>query len=109
MSSFSIPREKLLDAAFEAGLDEDFLVWEYSGRYMYGKSCFGIVGNVLDYTMFLLHLSQYEDGAGFDWAIELALRVNTDNMAQDTIFYFPGVDVLDDEDGKDEPLSLQKT
>lgn len=109
MSSLSIPRENLLDAAFDAGLDEDCIRWTYSGRYMYGKSCFGVVGNVLDYTMFLLLLSQQEDGAGFDWAIELAQQVNTDNMAQETIFYFPGLEVLDDEDGKDEPLSLQKT
>lgn len=108
----TILKDDILRAAFNAGLAEDENIrWEYSGRYMYGSKCFGIVGNLLDYTGFLLELASEGDD-GWDLANDLSQRVNTDNMAMETIYYFPGVKVLDepeDEDGEDEPLSLQKT
>lgn len=90
----------LLDAALNADFEEEDIRWGYSGRGMYGRECFGLVGSVEGYGKFLLQLAQDEggegaDGEGAEIAWELAQRVHTDNMAREEIFYFPGVEVTD--------------
>jgi len=92
-----IEKSLLLGVAADADIEPENLRWDYSGRGMYGRECFGIVGRMSDYTRFIVALTQWEDGSELagDYAWELADRVSTDNMAYDTIFYFPGVKVLD--------------
>jgi hypothetical protein len=92
-----ISKETILETVIQAGLAEDDIRWAYSGRGMYGKRCFGIVGSLLDYTAFLLELSAIprSDADYWDLAMELSQRVSTDNMAYQTIYYFPGVEVVE--------------
>lgn len=77
--------------------------WGYSGRGMYGRTCFGFVGSMDQYGRFLIALVQngyYEHDdieEGGDVAKEFADRVSTDSMGYDTIFYFPGIQVLENE------------
>lgn len=89
-----ISKDAILEAAWEADIDpEDDIRWDYSGRWMYGAKCFGIIGNTAAYARFLLKLAE---GGNPDAAWELADVVRTDSMAYDTIFYFPNVDVVDE-------------
>jgi len=90
-----IEKDVILTALYEAGLAEDDIRWDYSGRGMYGQTCFGIVGSLLDYTGFLLQLASDTTGDRWDVAYDLSQRVNTDSMAMQTIFYFPGIKVTD--------------
>lgn len=97
MYRMEISRTHIENAAYEADLDtEEDIYWEYSGRYMYGEKCFGIVGSVSDFARFLVMLTYLDDGP--DEAYELSQRVNTDSMGRSTIFYFPGVKVVGDDD-----------
>lgn len=80
-------RGLLESVAWDASIDVESLYWTYSGRGMYSKVCFGIVGSLPDYSQFLVQLALQGDG---DLALELADRVVTDNLGRDTIFYFPG-------------------
>jgi hypothetical protein len=95
-----IPKADVLTALFQAGLDEDCVRWEYGGRYMYGKTCFGVVGNINDYSLFLVELAT-QHVEGYDWANEFAQHVRLDNMANEYIFYFPGIE-LTEEKSEDE-------
>lgn len=82
---------------------EDGPRWGYSGRGMYGRTCFGFVGNMQDYSNFLLALVEvfFDQTEDIDQSKYLASlfgeRVATDSMGYDTIFYFPGIQVLDKE------------
>lgn len=83
-------------AAYEADLDlEEDLRFDYSGRGMYGGKCFGIVADTARYTKFMMLLFADLDR---DQAWEMVDQVCTDSMGFDTIFYFPGVFVVDEED-----------
>jgi hypothetical protein len=95
-----IPKSLIERAAYEADLDlETNLTFTYSGRYMYGRQCFGVIGTLEDYGKFLLMLAEAEANAGNfyggELAWELAQGVSTDNMGFDTIYYFPSVKVTD--------------
>lgn len=94
------PKSTVLEAVYQAGLDEDSVREEYSGRYMYGRTAFGIVGSIQDYSQFLVELAtQHVDG--YDLASEFVQRLRMDNMANEYIFYFPGI-LLVDKDEEDE-------
>lgn len=58
----------------------------YSGRGMYGKKCFGVIGNQSGFLRFMIELAVIDP----DTARDLADRVSTDGMGLSTIFYFPG-------------------
>jgi hypothetical protein len=96
-------RNTLADLLGEAGVDEDQVRWDYSGRGMYGRTCFGFTGNQRNLVAFALGLG-YESRAQEDDpseeveftqgdAISFLAAVRTDSMGLDTIFYFPGVEV----------------
>jgi hypothetical protein len=91
-----LTRSLLEDVLGEAGVEEEPR-WDYSGRYMYGKTCFGFVGDVSDLAAFFYHLALVtEDDDTIFYDLHRALR--TDSMGMNTIFYFPGVDVSRDEE-----------
>lgn len=98
----TIPRSIITDALYDAGLTDDNLHDGYSGRFMYGAKCFGIVGSATDYTKFMIALATAlarDDDADlmFGWDMnDLADAVRTDDMARDTIFYFPGYTIAED-------------
>jgi hypothetical protein len=79
---------------------EEALREGYSGRGMYGKTTWGIVGTLEEFLLFLVELAKIE-GTGGDSAQEIAQRVSQDRMSRLTIFYFPGLKLVDDEDDYD--------
>lgn len=83
----TISRE-MIDSAIDNAPVELDLVESYSGRAMYGDTCFGVIcSSARAYTLFLLQVS-LED---FDLAETLALEARSDNMGRDMIYYFPGL------------------
>lgn len=94
-----IPLDVLKEAAYQAGIDDgDIREFNYNGRY-YANDCFGIVGGIRDFAAFVLEVERLDDGCNY--ANELVDTVATDNMAQSTIFYFPGIRDVESEDDDD--------
>jgi hypothetical protein len=69
----------------------------YSGRFMYGKTCFGVVGSITDLLGFIAALAiKLNDDNMADVMFDCIVQdVRTDNMGYDTIFYFPSLSVVD--------------
>lgn len=88
--------EAVVMAADMAGIDIDTDIRrDYSGRFMYGARCFGIVAGPSTYGEFLIEV------AGDDEALakRLADTVRTDDMGLSTIYYWPELRLYgDDED-----------
>lgn len=77
----------VFDAADMAGIDTDEdLMRDYSGRFMFGDTCFGVIGDQQSYGQFMIELAAGDP----ELAKELANAVKTDSMALSTIYYFPG-------------------
>ena len=93
-----IEKNVLLDLALDAGLDEDCLYLNYSGRGMYGAKCFGIVGGQHTFAKFLVEAARSVDGVQ-NLGDQMAESVHLDNMGHELIFYFPNITVV--EDGED--------
>jgi hypothetical protein len=76
-----------------AGLDQDAIHSNYSGRGMYGAECIGFVidGSIGSAAMRLgIALNIV---LGEEKATDLVDRVKSDNMGLGTILYFPGVKI----------------
>lgn len=85
--------EAVVMAADTAGIDLDSdLRRDYSGRFMYGDECFGIVGGPGEFAEFIALIASDEaDGCATEGlAKRLADAVKTDSMGLSTIYYFPG-------------------
>lgn len=92
-----ITKSDLLNVLWDSDIDmEEGPRWGYSGRGMYGKTCFGFVGSMENYGAFLVTMALTLE-AGEDFAREFASRVATDSMGFETIFYFPGIRVLENQ------------
>lgn len=78
--------DTLKDVAWQAGVE---IYPDYSGRNMYGATCFGIVGTIDSYTDFVLRLvSEDHDLA------EAFVKSNSlaqDDMGLSTIYYWTGI------------------
>lgn len=85
--------EDYLDS-FEDDDDARFKLYrDYSGRAMYGKTCFGIVvDSITDAFEFYVAVAIVLDA---DDARELALAARTDSMGLGMIVYFPGVELVE--------------
>lgn len=70
--------EQLQDVCEDLGIEYDPY---YSGRGMYGSTCFSIIGNTGDLIKFLRALP---DEVGDD-----LVNPSTDNMGFDMVFYWP--------------------
>lgn len=77
-------------AVIDAGLADEALRIDYSGRGMYGQGCVGIVGSPADGTMFALKLSEEVEDVDFE---VLAESARTDDMGRQRITYWPGYQV----------------
>ncbi|QIG59001.1 hypothetical protein SEA_ANCLAR_74 [Gordonia phage AnClar] len=104
MSQTTVTTEQLEQIAelIDAELGEDIRP-DYSGRFMYGKSCVGYVG--AECSQFALLLAAATCGYELDakvsieallWAIGDLGEPSTDSMGRDTIFYWRDVRVDDD-------------
>lgn len=94
MAAQKVDVDEIESVLWDADIDEESLYREYSGRYMYGSHCFGIVGDAGDYGRFIAHLTKRNE----DLALDLALNVTTDNMGRDMIYYFPGFQLAKEDD-----------
>ena len=67
---------------------------DYSGRGMYGEKCIGFEGPMKELTKLLMKLGVYlsEDDA-YDLQEAMMERPSWDSMGLDSIVYFPGVQV----------------
>jgi hypothetical protein len=83
------------EAAVEAldDLDQVSIYGDYSGRAMYGATCFGVV--VPDAGHAMAWLVSLAERIGADEARGLALAARTDSMGRDLIVYFPGYKLED--------------
>lgn len=99
----NISKSALIDAAYDAGLDpddDDVLRFDYSGRGMYGRECFGIVGGLEDLIRFVATWAakcenEYEDHERFndyDWLTD----IRSDSMGLSSIWYWPSVQVVEE-------------
>lgn len=78
-----------IDADPDEGLYED-----YSGRSMYGDTCFGFILDVPDVLLGVAIATVLGDDND---AWEMARATRTDNMGRSTIAYFPGWTLEDDD------------
>lgn len=105
MRKLTFPREIIETAAHEARME---LREDYSGRFMHGAECFGIVGsmhNLMSFGPALLAgmlMNEKDDEYKKSTLDEARLqigrlidRMHTDNMGMDWIFYFPDVELVD--------------
>lgn len=81
----TLDRTLIIDALYDADLNEDDLRENYSGRGMYGAECFGIVGSPGDASRFLIHIGQHDT----ELAEKLANNQRSDSMGRSGIYYFP--------------------
>ena len=84
-----ISRSDIIDALYDAGLDADSLREDYSGRAMYGESCFGIVCSDGEALHFVASIAIILEGRADDW--HWVEDVRTDSMGLSTIWYWPGI------------------
>jgi hypothetical protein len=96
-----IPRRQFDQAAEDAGLDpmED-VVYDYSGRVMYGASCPALwVAGHAEAHRFVVALTviatQQSDGPGLspDDLMDWAASTRTDQMGQGIVVYWPGLEL----------------
>lgn len=106
---YYIPESLIERALGEEGLTEENLYREYSGRYMYGKRCFGIVcereAEVIGFFLALHGIVQDEApdyGVDPDLAFDLKEVMSRDSMGFSSIVYFPGFLVGDDPDNQED-------
>lgn len=84
------------------GEDESQIRDDYSGRYMYGQTCIGVVGeSPATYVQFLFSLAEvlYEDDLyeQRDFILDMVDRMHMDNMGRSAmIYYFPGYKIVED-------------
>lgn len=67
---------------------------DYSGRGMFGRTCFGIVGDPGDLIRFVLRTQDVEEDTPW-WKTDRSwiTHVRTDSMGHDMIYYWPTVSV----------------
>ena len=94
----TIERGDVIDALYSAGLNDDALRDDYSGRGMYGDQCFGIVvddiGEAFGFIAQLASreavLAQHENRAD---DLRWMSGASMDSMGLSTIVYWPRVKV----------------
>ena len=77
----------------EENSDRYYVYENYSGRYMFGKTCLGIVvKNGFSHMEMLIKLTDYMNGADLTGAeLEFSEGLSLDELGKDMIVYFPNV------------------
>jgi hypothetical protein len=112
MMTRTLPLGPIEDACYQADLDPDEAIrTNYSGRYMYGRNCFGLVVDSLSQAVRVLLELAFDsadcgtsDSLDRDVIEELGQSMATDNMGLSMIVYFPGFNLegADDEEADDD-------
>jgi len=95
MKSFPL---NLLDKATE-DLEPEMVKLGYSGRGMNGETCVGIVATVHELVDVFVALARDEDADELTDVMRNALR--SDDYGRETIWYFPGIEFIDEEPDED--------
>jgi hypothetical protein len=67
--------------------------WKYSGRGMFGTTCFAVAsGKVGALLRFIVALTSIMDE---DLVMEMTFSTHVDALGLDKVYYFPGVDVTE--------------
>lgn len=84
--------------------DQEFEIRSYSGRAMYGKTCVAIVGDDLNMFKFGLALGAQadEDTMPIDDLLYEAENMKQDSMGLGTVYYWPRVPFVGEEDAEEE-------
>lgn len=103
--------DELFDIITTAAEDNNFSCRDdYSGRCMYGKTCFGIVGNMSDIGGFFIGLTEnvlaYQEDNEDNQVINEQCgdllncfnKVSIDSMGLDSIIYFNRLQITEDEE-----------
>lgn len=94
-----ISREMLQSVLDDCGIEESQIRWDYSGRGMYGRVCFGFTGRYSHLFEFGIRLGIVQvDLESSDEGVPLDLEsfsadLCIDNMGYDYIFYWPNLQV----------------
>lgn len=90
--------DEILDALVNLGVNvgEDSIREDYSGRYMYGKTCLGIV--LQSYVEIAKLAMALQTVLGDSPAADIVDHLATDSMGLSMIAYFPGVTLEDDDE-----------
>lgn len=96
----TLPRQRVLDALIQADIADCELREKYSGRGMYGDTCFGLICGLNQLVLFVHALATQaaEDGCDTD-DTEWLQEVCSDSMGRDEIYYFPHAQVEPSADG----------
>jgi len=89
----TVPREQILDAMQQAGIYEEDLREDYSGRAMYGDTCFGLTCDLSQVLLFAAALGS--EPVDWDWIG----GARSDSMGLSTIWYWPGVQLSEEATG----------
>jgi hypothetical protein len=93
----TLPRQAVVDALEGSDLTEDAVYDGYSGRAMYGATCFGIVhdspGQLLAFFATLGAISEHAYGLDMHDIGRLAQGARQDDLGLSTITYFPGFEL----------------
>lgn len=81
------------DICEENGLE----ITDYSGRYMYGSKCYGVV--VSSEYEFKEMITDYNEGSLTGKEIKELLNYTKDSMGNDIIIYYPNLVYEDEEQG----------
>jgi len=99
-----ITQAEISDVLDLIGESDEIITYDYSGRFMYGASCFGIMGAAATFARFMgaFGVLVGEVDGDVSRVLDLADAVRSDNMASDTIYYFPGWSIEDEPKDEDE-------
>ncbi len=96
----SLSYEAVREAVYQSDVDwgdypvESVIRQDYSGRYMYGAECFGLVlnsdGELVRVMLELAEILSEADYGDRDVAKDLAQAMRSDSMGLSNIYYFPG-------------------
>ena len=96
-------KERFQEIVREAEIDPEDVRYDYSGRYMYGRTCPGITGSISTFGRFIaaagiIERTMDEDDDGPDFSsLELADDVSTDSMGRsDSIYYWSSLELTED-------------
>lgn len=94
--------DQLEDALYEVEVEDATITTDYSGRFMFGETCFGVTvddgGIAIGVALTLACRADSDDiQDAAQKAARIARTARTDSMGRSTIIYFPGWTLAEDD------------
>lgn len=102
-------RSTLNDILDDADLEFQSVYVDYSGRGMYGDKCFGIIGNLHTYAVFLIAATAILNTEEYGWGgelLEALANPRVDSLGRESIYYFPSLEIGE---GDETPTNLKSS